>query len=505
MHFQLMNQLTPATTADCLIVGMFSDKKSGPASQHNQQMLKAIPALNALSITELLGEQPGAVIPIIQNKHAHFRRILVVNLGEHQNYDLRQYRKILSSVASALKSMAAKQIIFGLCMQPVKNISLGQQILHAVRLFYDLDYQFVNPLQNHKDKNSSKRTLQTVNLWISEKNLKATKLAIMQSMAIGEGIKACKDLANLPGNICTPSYIAKTAKQLEKSHRKIKVEVLDEKQLAKLGMNTFLSVSQGSKEPARLVAIHYRGNNKAKSKPVVLIGKGITFDTGGTSLKPPASMDEMKFDMCGAASVLGTMHAISQLQLPINVVGLLACAENMPGHQATKPGDIVKSMAGLTVEILNTDAEGRLVLCDTMTYAGRFKPALMIDLATLTGAMVMTMGSQGAGLFSNDEKLAEQLLAAGERTYDRLWRFPMWDEYGETLQSNFADLANIGDGKAGSITAACFLSRFVPENTPWAHLDIAGVAYNSGANKGATGRPVAMLVNYLIHYAQKGL
>jgi len=314
-------------------------------------------------------------------------------------------------------------------------------------------------------------------------------------MITGKGVNRARQLGNLPGNICTPSYLAAQATDLGKKHGSLTVKVLTEKQMARLGMGSLLSVSAGSIEEAKLIVIEHKGA-KVASKPHVLVGKGVTFDTGGISLKPGGGMDEMKFDMCGAASVMGTMAAIAEMKLPVNIVGIIAAAENMPGSKATKPGDIVTSMSGKTIEVLNTDAEGRLVLCDALTYAERYKPRSVIDIATLTGAAVATFGSHVNAMLSNDDALAKSLLECGEESLDRAWQLPLWDDYQSLLNSNFADIANIGGPRAGTITAACFLSRFAGKYK-WAHLDIAGSAWNSGAAKGATGRPVSLLVEYL--------
>jgi leucyl aminopeptidase len=310
-----------------------------------------------------------------------------------------------------------------------------------------------------------------------------------------------KTLANLPGNICTPSHLASQAVALGKTHKSLKTTVLEEKDMKKLGMGSFLSVTQGSEQPAKLITLEYHGTDK-KQKPIVLVGKGITFDTGGISLKPGAEMDEMKYDMCGAASVLGTMQAIAEMGLKLNVVGVIPTCENMPSGNATKPGDIVTSMSGQTIEILNTDAEGRLILCDALTYSKKFNPDTVIDIATLTGACVIALGHVASGMFSNDDKLAKELLAAGEQSHDRIWQLPLWDDYQPLLDSNFADMQNIGGRAGGTITAACFLARFTKDYR-WAHLDIAGTANLSGKQKGATGRPVPLLTQYLINRAGK--
>ncbi len=326
--------------------------------------------------------------------------------------------------------------------------------------------------------------------------------ALRKGQAIGRGMNRARELGNLPGNICTPEYLASHARELADGSDKLSVDVLDEAQMRELKMGSLLSVAAGSVEEARLIVLHYKGAGD-DSKPAVLVGKGITFDTGGISLKPGLAMDEMKFDMCGAASVLGTVAAVAELQLPINLIGMVAAAENMPGGKATKPGDIVTSMSGKTIEILNTDAEGRLVLCDALTYAERFEPACVIDIATLTGAAVAAFGNHANVMLGNDQALMDRLLQCGLDSLDRAWQLPLWDEYQKQLDSNFADMANIGGKLAGTITAACFLSRYT-ENFSWAHLDIAGSAWHSeGAKKGATGRPVPLLMEFLLSLPKK--
>ena len=327
----------------------------------------------------------------------------------------------------------------------------------------------------------------------------ALKITLDQAAAIAHGMALTKTLGNLPGNVCTPTYLAAQARALAKAHKTIKTTVLEEKEMQKLGMGSLLSVARGSEEPAKLITLEYQGTDK-KQKPIVLVGKGITFDTGGISLKPGADMDEMKYDMCGAASVLGTIQAIAEMGLKLNVVGVIPSCDNMPSGSATKPGDIVTSMAGLTIEVLNTDAEGRLILCDALTYSKKFNPDTVIDIATLTGACVIALGHVASGLFSNEDKLAKDLLTAGEQAHDRAWQLPLWDDYQPLLDSNFADMQNIGGRAGGTITAACFLSRFTKDYR-WAHLDIAGTAWKSGKEKGATGRPVPLLTQYLINRA----
>jgi len=362
-------------------------------------------------------------------------------------------------------------------------------------------YRF-NQLKSAKGKEAARRecTVKRVSLLAgSTKNDASMRKGIQEARAIAHGVSLAKDLGNLPGNICTPSYLANQAKKLGKSH-KLKVNVLDEAKMKALGMGALLSVSRGSREPARLIIMEHQGGSRS-DPPVVLVGKGLTFDAGGISLKPAGAMDEMKYDMCGGASVFGAMLAAAELNLKLNVIGIVPSSENLPDGAANKPGDIVTSMAGKTIEILNTDAEGRLILCDALTYAERYKPAAVIDVATLTGACVVALGHPATGLFTPDDDFADELLACGETARDRAWRMPIWDEYQKQLDSPFADMANIGGRNAGAVTAACFLARFT-KNMTWAHLDIAGTAWHSGANKGATGRPVPMLTRFLINRAE---
>lgn len=342
--------------------------------------------------------------------------------------------------------------------------------------------------------------LNEISLIAKDSPLTTEQLNLVEAIELGQNY--ARDLGNRPGNICFPEYLADQAQALAAEFPDlIKVTVLDEQQMADLGMGAFLAVSKGSDRPGRIINIEYQAERS--EAPVVLVGKGITFDTGGISLKPGAGMDEMKYDMCGAASVLGTMRALCQAKLPIHVVGTIAAAENMPSGGATRPGDIVTTMSGQTVEILNTDAEGRLVLCDTLTYVKRFNPAIVIDIATLTGACVVALGSVLTGMFTPDDELAQELESAGKTAFDRVWRMPVIDDYQEQLDSPFADIANIGGPKAGSVTAACFLQRFTRDYR-WAHLDVAGSAWNSGANKGATGRPVPLLMQLIANRANNG-
>ena len=358
-------------------------------------------------------------------------------------------------------------------------------------------YQYTATKSNPK---TTKNPIERLSFFTDAHEVEVRQYAA-NGLAIANGMHLARELGDLPANVCTPSYLAEQAEQIGQQFDNVTTTILDEDEMESLGMGSLLSVSRGSRQPAKLITMNYQGAND--EKPVVLVGKGLTFDSGGISLKPPGGMDEMKYDMCGSASVFGTIIAIAELNLPINVIGLVPSSENMPDGDANKPGDIVTSMAGKTIEILNTDAEGRLILCDALTYSERFDPAVVIDIATLTGAIIVALGSKTTGLMANDQKLADDLLQAGLDSHDKAWQLPLWDEYQEQLDSNFADIANIGSKGAGSITAACFLSRFTEKFT-WAHLDIAGTAWTSGGKaKGATGRPVPMLVQYLMNRVSK--
>ncbi|MGL4766859.1 MAG: leucyl aminopeptidase [Formosimonas sp.] len=367
---------------------------------------------------------------------------------------------------------------------------------HLVIGAADADYSFNAPYAMNGQKKSAKPEERSLTFLLKKAANAAQKKAFTQACAIAQGMRLTKQLGNLPPNFATPTHLGKVAQELGETYG-FKVQVLEKKQISALKMNSFLSVAKGSTEPPRFIIIEYKGGNP-KDAPTVLVGKGITFDSGGISLKPGAAMDEMKYDMCGAASLLGTFKAIGEAKPKINLIGLIAACENMPAGNASKPGDVVTTMAGLSVEILNTDAEGRLVLCDALTYAERYKPAAVVNMATLTGACVVALGHHHSGLFANDDDLAHELQAAGKTQRDTAWRMPLDEAYHEQLKSNFADMGNIGGMPAGSVTAACFLSRFT-QNYPWAHLDIAGTAWKSGAAKGATGRPVALLSQFIFN------
>lgn len=436
--------------------------------------------------------KPGQTLPLYSLPGVSAGLVLVVGAGTATEVSLQDWHKLVQASIKAVPGKIGK-VLSTLTDVPVAGRDTLEKISDQARFALEATYRF----DNYKSKApAAADLLGKLAIAIHDKaELKAAKAALVWGQCIGTGQSFARDLGNQPANVAYPGYLAEMARALDDEEGSVKVEVLGEEAMLKLGMNSLLSVSAGSLHEAQLVIMNYQGG-KAKDAPVVLVGKGITFDTGGISLKPGLGMDEMKYDMGGAASVLGVMAAVKLAKLKINVIGVMACAENMPSATATRPGDIVKTMSGQTVEILNTDAEGRLVLCDALTYVERFKPAVVVDIATLTGACVVALGKVASGLFATDDALADDLLAAGQRVDDRAWRMPVWQDYQELLDSPFADMANIGGPTAGSITAACYLSRFT-KAYPWAHLDVAGTAWLSGAQKGATGRPVPLLLEFL--------
>ena len=433
-------------------------------------------------------ERRGHTLLVHQPAALQAKRLLLTSLGK-DTVQAGHFFKILTGAFAALKNTGSKKV--ALAIQPLENFDAAWQVRQGIRCAAESTYRY----QTYRSK-PQPNALQQVTFHTD--NSADIKQALKEGSAVALGVVYCRDLANCPPNVCFPAYLSAQAKDLATRYPKLKVSVISEQQAEKLGMGAFCSVARGSENSGQIIVLEYKG---AKGAPVGLVGKGITFDTGGISLKPGAGMDEMKYDMGGAASVLGSFVTLCELDLPLNVVGIIAAAENMPDGRASRPGDIVKTLSGQTVEILNTDAEGRLVLCDALTYIQqKFKPHTVIDIATLTGACVVALGSQAQAVYANDHELGKALIEAGDEVYDRAWPMPLWDEYQEQLDSPFADMANIGGPKAGSVTAACFLSRFTKE-VKWAHLDIAGTAWNSGPNKGATGRPVTLLTQYLINLA----
>jgi leucyl aminopeptidase len=484
-------------STDCLVVGVYAGSKLTPSAMAVDRaaggMLKRF--VKQGDIEGVLGHT--LLVPC--QDHLRTPRLLIVGLGDVNQLDSDEFLTVVRSVATALQRTGATNAAVTLAEAKVKQRDLGDRTRIIVEAFSASRYRFDN-LKSKKSESTNTK-LSKIILTVQEQSSVAdVRRSVREGSAISCGVELARDLANLPGNICTPSYLAGQARKLQRSHR-LKVSVLSESQMKSLKMGSLLSVTKGSREPAKLIIMEYRGNVK-NSPPVVLVGKGLTFDAGGISLKPAGKMDEMKYDMCGGASVFGTLLATAELKLPLNVIGIVPSCENLPDGAANKPGDIVKSMSGQTIEILNTDAEGRLILCDALTYARRFKPDVIIDIATLTGACVVALGDAASGLFSNNDQLAKELLTAGETSGDRAWRLPLWKQYQKQLNSPFADIANIGGRGGGAITAACFLSRFT-ENLNWAHLDVAGTAYHSGNQKGATGRPVELLTQFLIQRTRK--
>jgi leucyl aminopeptidase len=423
------------------------------------------------------------------------KRILLLGCGNPKKFDRKAARKFCKTLFHALEHKQATEAMLHLAGLKLKDKDARWLLSYLARYLTTSAYRYTRTVS--KPRHAVKLTRLAVNTR-GALGARFATAALREGRSMGLGVNEARDLANLPGNICTPAHLARHARKLARNEPRLSVSILEEKRMRDLGMGALLSVAAGSEQPAKLIVMQYKGG-KAKDKPYVLVGKGITFDSGGISLKPGAKMDEMKFDMGGAASVFGTLRAALELGLPLNVVGIVAAAENMPGGRATKPGDVITSMSGKTIEVLNTDAEGRLVLCDALTYAARYKPETVIDIATLTGACVVALGSHASALYTDEDSLAQQLLDAGTETHDRAWRMPLWEDYQTQLKSNFADLANIGGPGGGSITAACFLANFTRKYR-WAHLDIAGSAWDS-TPKGATGRPVPLLTRYLMDRA----
>jgi len=426
-------------------------------------------------------------------------RVLLIGCGKERDFDERAYRRAVATMASKLGECGATEAVSYLSDLSVKGRDAAWRVRDGVQTVAASLYRF-DHLKSKKD--SPRRPLKRVIFSVpSRRELAAGEEAVRVANAIIAGVNLAKDLGNLPGNVCTPTYLAERGLTLAEQFDSISAEVLGRAEMEQLGMGSLLSVARGSRQEPKLIVLRYQGATE-EQRPIALVGKGITFDSGGISIKPAAGMDEMKYDMCGAASVLGTLRACAELKLPLNVVGVIPSCENMPDGAANKPGDIVTSMSGQTIEILNTDAEGRLILCDALTYTERFQPDAVVDIATLTGACVVALGHVVHGLLGNHQPLINDLLAAGRTSGDRAWELPLLDDYQEALNSNFADMANVGDRSAGAITAACFLSRFAGK-FHWAHLDIAGTAWKSGKDKGSTGRPVPLLMQFLLDRAAK--
>lgn len=499
MKFSATTLTADKPTFDCLVVGVFEEAELTPAAS-------LLDAVTENSITACIknGDFNGKLGSTLLMTHLPTlpsKRVLLVGCGNPKKLNEKAFSQILKSLFLALETTAYQNIGLYLSELMISGRDVAWQVREAILKYAEASYKF----ENYKSITSSKSTLENITFFIPlAHDLSKCETAMQEGQAMALGSLLTKNLANMPCNVCTPSYLAKEAELLAKEYPNVKTKVFDEKQLEKMGFGAFVAVSQGSQEPAKLIILEYKGDAKATA-PIALIGKGITFDSGGLSLKPSPSMLEMKFDMSGAATVLGVIKAIAELKLPINVIGALAAAENMPDGNAVKPEAIVKTLSGQTVEISNTDAEGRLVLCDTLTYVEReFKPAAMIDIATLTGAIVVALGRLMAGVFSENEALVKDLKMAAQQTAEPIWQLPMSEEYFEALESSTADMMNASLAREGGASvAACFLGKFVKE-TPWAHLDIAGIANTSGPKKAATGRIVPLLIQYLINRGSSG-
>ena len=490
MDFSLKTGKPARQRTQCAILPVFDDGVLRGATAEIdrsargaiKQLVRAGDAAARLGATSVLHRATGPA-----------RRWLLVGCGKHADFDARRLATAVGAAISALRASGAREALSYLAYG-VDSIGPEPAARHSVEAARTQLYRF----DELKSRHDPPPRLTRLGIGLPPgSDTRAARRGIEVGTAIANGTDLARNLGNRPANVCTPTHLAETARALAKRFKKLEVKVLSEPDMRRLGMGALLAVTQGADEPARVIVIQYRGAG-SKVAPIAICGKGVTFDTGGISLKQPPKMDEMKFDMCGAGGVLGAMAAVGELEPECNVVAVLPACENMPGGDATRPGDVVTSMSGQTVEIINTDAEGRLILCDAMTYARRqFKPRCLLDVATLTGACVVALGHVYTGLFCNDEPLADALRAAGERSLDPVWRLPLHDEYGETLRSNFADFANSGTRDGGASVAANFLARFV-DGMPWAHLDIAGVAWRANANKGATGRPVPLLVDFLL-------
>ena len=446
-----------------------------------------------------LAEKTGSTLLLRNVAGLAAERVLLVRLGERGKYDVTAFREALRGLAAALRGLGAKDAVMAVADFAVAGRGLPWAVRHAVLGIRDAFYRF-DHLKTQKKPAAPALAAITLAISGAPVTLQA-QAALKEAVATADGADLARTLGNLPANLCTPSYLADEAGKLAKQF-KLGIEVLERRDMEKLGMGALLAVTRGSRQPPKLIVLRYHGATK-KKKPLVLVGKGITFDTGGISLKPGGDMDEMKFDMSGAGCVLGAIRALAGMRAPVNVIGVVPTCENMPDGAATRPGDVVTTMSGQTVEILNTDAEGRLILCDALTYAARFDPEAVVDIATLTGACVIALGHVATGLFANNQKLADEILAAGDDAWDRVWQMPLWEDYQEQLRSNFADMSNIGGRPAGSVTAACYLARFT-RKLKWAHLDIAGTAWRSGRDKGSTGRPVPLLVRLALRAVGRG-
>lgn len=496
MEFSIKSGSPEKQRSACVVVGVFESRKltltaellDKAASGYIADIVRRGDMEGKAGTTLLLHNVPGTLCD----------RILMVGLGKEKDFREKEFISAIRTTVKTLNETGAFDASIFLTELAVKKRSIAWRVRQTAIIALDATYRF-DQFKSKKDE--VRRPLRKLTLAVERRSeLALAEEGLSQGLAIAEGMTQAKNLGNMPANICHPTYLGEQARAMAEEFG-LNCEILERAEMEALGMHSLLSVARGAHQPPQLIVLTYKGG-KASEKPIVVIGKGVTFDTGGISLKPAAEMDEMKYDMCGAASVLGTMRAVARMKLPINLVMIIPATENMPGGNATRPGDIVSSMSGQTIEILNTDAEGRLILCDALTYAERFEPETVIDVATLTGACVVALGGVASGLFANKDSLARDLLDAGDEAHDRAWHMPLWDDYQDLLKSPFADMANIGGRWGGAITAACFLSRFA-KKYDWAHLDVAGTAWKSGADKGATGRPVPLLTHYILQRAGK--
>ncbi|WBF65281.1 MAG: leucyl aminopeptidase [Candidatus Kinetoplastibacterium crithidii] len=432
----------------------------------------------------------GSSIVLYNIPNIKAKSIVIIGLGNNDKYSLEEHNIAEESLVKTCIKYQIKECYSTIALEADAKDSI-LFIKNSIITAKGYNYRYTSTIRNIEKTVELKKIV-----FMIDSNLKDIDRCLLEGTSISEGIYLAKQLGNLPSNICTPTYLANEAKKLEQEFSSIKTNILDIEDISKIGMKSFMSVAKGSLEPLKFIEITYQ-SNKTKEQPIIIIGKGITFDSGGISLKPSSSMEEMKYDMCGAAAVLGIMKAIARLKINHNIIGLIPACENMPSGSANKPGDVIESMSGKTIEIINTDAEGRLVLCDALTYAKKYDPCLVIDMATLTGACVVSLGSVRTALFSNDKETTDLIFSSSKKVLDYVWEMPLDNAYKEQLKSDFADIKNTGGYSAGCVTAACFLSEFV-DKYKWVHLDIAGTAWDKANKKGATGRPVALITQFLL-------
>lgn len=494
IEFAAGNRTSHTKSTDCLVLGVYEKQKLTDLARKLDRQARGL--LGKVLSDGDLAAATGSTAVVRHPPRLDAKRVLLVRLGAADKLDERAFRKAARGAARALVATGARRAIDALSEVRVGKRDAQWNIRTMADAYADAAYRFDECKSSENRAPAPRLTRITFATELARKEVDG---ALGEARALAAGKAFARDLGNRPGNVCTPTHLAEQAIALGKEFRSVTTKVLEERNMRSLGMGSLLSVSSGSRQPPKFIIMEYKGGKRGEA-PYALVGKGVTFDSGGISIKPAGNMDHMKYDMSGAGSVLGTLRAVAQLELPINVVGLVPAVENLPDGAATKPGDIVTSLAGRTIEILNTDAEGRLILCDALTYAERYKPAAIIDIATLTGACVIALGHVVSGLFTNSDELGDELRAAGQSAGDRCWELPIWPEYEEQLKSNFADVANVGGRPAGSVTAAVFLAAFTRKQR-WAHLDIAGTAWTSGSSKNSTGRPVPLLFQYLLDRA----